>query len=378
MIFLDYAATTPIDQHALDIYVKASKKYFGNPSSLHDIGSEADEMLTVCRKEFANLIGGEDGVYFTSGGSESNILAIRSLIDGNKEKGNHLITTEVEHSSVYNLFKQLESEGYDVTYLPIDSDGQIKLESLEKAIQENTILASIHHGNSEIGAVQPLEEIGYLLHEHDVIFHADCVQTFGKIPIDIKKYYLDSLSVSSHKIYGPKGVGACYINPKVKWQPQQAGTTHESGFKPGTVNVPGILSFIGAAQLAISKLVDNKEKHERLRAFLKEKLIQINHEITVYGESANNLPGIVGLTISGIQGQYVMLECNRNDIAISTGSACQVGQQSPSRTMLSIGKSEDEAKQFIRISFGSETEEAHIDKLVNVFQHITEKVKGVL
>lgn len=378
MIYLDYAATTPIDQHALDIYVKASKKYFGNPSSLHDIGSEADEMLTVCRKEFANLIGGEDGVYFTSGGSESNILAIRSLIDGNKAKGNHLITTEVEHSSVYNLFKQLETEGYDVTYLPIDSDGQIKFDSLEEAIQENTILASIHHGNSEIGAVQPLEEIGYLLHKHDVIFHADCVQTFGKIPIDVKKYYLDSLSVSSHKIYGPKGVGACYINPKVKWQPQQAGTTHESGFKPGTVNVPGILSFIGAAQLAISKLVDNKKKHERLRAFLKEKLIQINHEITVYGESTNNLPGIVGLTISGIQGQYVMLECNRNDIAISTGSACQVGQQSPSRTMLSIGKSEDEAKQFIRISFGSETEEAHIDKLVNVFQHITEKVKGVL
>lgn len=376
MIYLDYAATTPIDRHVLDIYVQAAEKYYGNPSSLHDIGSEADEMLTVCRKELASLINGEeDGIYFTSGGSEANILAIRSLIDGNKEKGNHLITTEVEHSSVYNLFKQLEKEGYDVTYLPIDSNGHIKLANLKDAIQEGTVLASIHHGNSEIGAVQQIEKIGQLLNGYDIIFHADCVQTFGKVPLDVRNTYIDSLSVSSHKIYGPKGVGACYINPQLNWHSQQEGTTHEGGLKPGTVNVPGILAFTGAAQLVVSKLAENEQKHQKLRTYFLDKLSKIDHDINVYGQYETNLPGIVGLTVSGIQGQYIMLECNRKGIAISTGSACQVGQQSPSRTMLSMGKNEDEAKQLIRLSFGSTTEKPHLDQVINVIQSVIDQVK---
>ena len=375
VIYLDYAATTPMDEVALDVFVKASRKYYGNPSSLHNIGSEANTVLDVCRGEIAKLINGQaEGVYFTSGGSQSNILAIRSLVDGNSAKGNHLITTEVEHSSVYNVFQMLEAEGYDVTYLPIDSSGKINIKHLKEAIREDTILASIHHGNSEIGTIQSLEEIGQLLKKKDILFHTDCVQTFGKVSIDLEACHIDSLSLSSHKIYGPKGVGACYIRPEIRWTMQVTGTTHEKGLTPGTVNVPGILAFTTAAQQMTKRMKENELKcHELRKRFIKG-LTQIDHDICVYGHLNSQLPSIIGLTVAGVQGQYVMLEFNRYGIAISTGSACQVGQQNPSRTMLSMGKNADEAKQFIRISLGSSTEVEHIDKLLQTLKMVVNKI----
>ena len=375
MIYLDYAATTPMSEDVLNVYLQAAKKYYGNPSSLHDVGSEANELLTVCRKQFAKMISGEeDGVFFTSGGSESNILAIRSLIERHKDKGNHLITTEVEHSSVYNLFKQLEDEGYEVTYLSIDHQGHIDIDDLKMSLTDKTILASIHHGNSEIGAVQDIPEIGLMLKENGTIFHTDCVQTFGKIPLDVKACHIDSLSIASHKIYGPKGVGLCYINPHTIWTPQQKGTTHEKGFRPGTVNVPGILAFTNAAQEITSHIQESEEKYQKLRHKLLEHIKQIDHHITVFESNSTQLPSIMGMTISGIQGQYVMLECNRSGIAISTGSACQVGKQNPSRTMLSLGKTKDEAKELIRLSFGIDTTEAHIEKTINTLEQIIKNV----
>lgn len=375
LIYLDYAATTPINDKVLEVYVEASQKYFGNPSSLHDIGSEANEVLSVCRQELAKLINGNKaGVYFTSSGSEANVLAIRSLIDEHKNKGRHLITTDVEHSSVYNLFKQLEDEGFGVTYLKVDAYGMINLEELKQAVNDDTIFVSIHHGNSEVGTVQNIEAIGQFLKEKNVIFHTDCVQTFGKIPIDSKQYHIDSLSVSSHKVYGPKGVGACYINPRLIWRSQYKGTTHEKGFKPGTVDVPGIVAFTSAAQFIIKNMEESEYKYKVLRKYLLEKLSQINHDIKVYGGESNQLQSIVGMRVSGIQGQYVMLECNRNGLAISTGSACQVGQQSPSRTMLSMGESEHDAKQFIRISLGESTEKEHMKKFTEVIQKTIEKI----
>lgn len=374
MIYLDYASTTPISDEVLDVYVKASKRFFGNPSSLHDVGSEANELLKVCRQVFARMINGEEeGVYYTSSGSEANILAIRSLIDGNRKSGNHLITVGVEHSSIYNLFKQLESEGYSVTYLSTNSNGEIDINELKTAINEHTILASIHHGNFEIGTIQDLKQIGELLAEHDVIFHTDCVQTFGKVPIDAKGYNIDSLTVASHKIYGPKGVGIAYISPKTPWKSQQKGTTHENGFKPGTVNVPSILAFTSAAQLVGKDMEKSGNKFQKLREGFLQKISEIDHDITVYGSNHHQLPSIIGVTISGIQGQYVMLECNRRGIAISTGSACQVGQQAPSRTMQAIGRSAEEAKQFIRISLGKNTTTEDIDKLVEAFRQIVAK-----
>lgn len=375
MIYLDYAATTPMRKEVLDVFVEAQQKYFGNPSSLHDVGTEANEVLTICRQQLAQMMNGEEkGIYFTSGGSEANILAITSILAANREKGNHLITTAVEHASVYNLFRQLEEEGFDVTYIPIQKNGRISLEQLQQAIREDTVLASIHHGNPEIGTLQPIAEIGKILQDRGVLFHADCVQTFGEVPIDVKQSYIDSLSVSSHKIYGPKGTGMCYINPKVEWKMQMKNTTHERGFRPGTVDTPSVLSFTAAAQYMMEEMSERQIRYQQLRKGFVEKIQNIGNEIRVEGGEEQQLPQIIGLSLSRIEGQYVMLECNRYGIAISTGTACQVGMQDPSRTMLAMGKSPEEAKRFIRISFGSPTTAAELDEAASVLENIVQQI----
>lgn len=376
MIYLDYAATTPMSEESLYMYNEVAKRYFGNTSSLHDIGGQAKQLLDTCRVEIAHTINGEDyGVYFTSGGSESNILAITSLLSAHRHKGKHLITTKTEHSSVRNLFTKLEEEGYCVTYLSVDKYGQIDLDELKEAITPETILASIQHANSEIGTIQPLEEIGAILKEKGVIFHSDCVQTYGKIPIDVKKAMVDSISISSHKIYGPKGVGAVYINPSTLWTMQIPNTTHEKGFRPGTVNVPGIAAFVTAAQNICHEMNHNMKKCEQLRQRFLTGLSTIDHDIQVEGHFKHQLPHIIGLSVHGAQGQYIMLEFNRHGIAISTGNACQVGNQEPNKTMLAIGKSHDDAKQFIRLSFGKDTTEAHIDEAIKTLAIITKDIQ---
>ncbi|MBP1969221.1 cysteine desulfurase [Virgibacillus natechei] len=368
MIYLDYAATTPISDEALDVYTKVSKSFFGNANSLHDAGSDAFQLLETCREELANLLhGAKEGIYFTSGGSEANSLALSSLIDAHKEKGNHLITTATEHSSVDHFFKKMEGEGFDVTYLPVDDSGRLAVDDVEDAIRETTILASIHHANGEIGTVQPIEAIGNLLQENNILFHADCVQTFGKIPIDLRQFKLDSLSLSSHKIYGPKGVGAAYIDPKVKWQPQIPHTTHESGFRPGTVNVPGIAAFVTSAKAVCDAIMKEGERITELRAKLMASLPSM---ITVEGDETHFLPHILGLRIANVEGQYTMLECNRHGVAISTGSACQVGKQEPSRTIKALGRTDAEAKQFIRLSFGKQVTMEDIDQTAAVFREV--------
>ena len=376
LIYLDYAATTPMSSEALHVYNEAVKKYFGNASSLHDIGTKANDALTICRRQLAMFLNGEEkGIYFTSGGTEANVLAILSLIKGNKKKGNHLITTKVEHSSLFNLFQQLEKEeGYEVTYLSVDTSGFICLDELQKAIRPTTILASIHHGNSEIGTMQSIKQIGEILHQSGVIFHSDCVQTFGEIEIDVIASKIDSLSVSSHKIYGPKGTGFCYISPKVNWKMQINNTTHEDGFRAGTVDVPSILSFTTAAQQMMQTMEKRQEKYKMLRDRLITYLNEKTDKVIVEGSMEHQLAHIIGLSFLQVQGQYIMLECNRYGIAISTGTACQVGMQSPSRTMLAIGKAESEAKQFIRISLGKMTTESEIDQTIEVLERILQNL----
>ncbi|MBA2873640.1 IscS subfamily cysteine desulfurase [Thermaerobacillus caldiproteolyticus] len=377
MIYFDYAATTPMSKEALHAYTEAATSYFGNSSSLHDIGSAANRLLDICRKELAALIHGDErGIYFTSGGTESNILAVHSIIQAHRHKGNHLITTATEHASLYHLFQQLETEGYDVTYLPVDRFGLIDIEELEHAITPRTIFASIHHANPEIGTVQPIQEIGKRLRQHGVIFHSDCVQTFGKIHVDVQAMCIDSLSISAHKIYGPKGVGAVYIDPRIKWNACFPNATHEYGFRPGTVNVPGIASFVTAAQHICADLINEQTRLEQLRQYFISLIHEKRLPITIEGHPEAHLPNIIGLSVQGIEGQYTMLECNRHGIAISTGSACQIGKQAPSRTMLAIGKEKEEAKQFVRISFGRFTTVAEIDRLVAVLEEICQHRKG--
>jgi cysteine desulfurase len=373
MIYLDYAATTPMSEQALKAYTNTASLFFGNPSSLHDAGTKADELLALCRKQFAQFINGqEQGVYFTSGGTEANNLAIRSLLRGCSPAKRHIITTSVEHSSILHLFDQLGKEGFTVTYLPVDVQGKVLVSTLQDAILPETVLVSIQHVNHEIGTIQPIKEIGRYLKEQHILFHCDCVQSFGKLPIDVQAAGIDSLSVSSHKIYGPKGMGAVYIDPAVPWKPVYPNTSHQNGFRPGTIDVPGVVSFITAAQETYAGMEKQRQMHEQLKAQWLNLLEPLKSVITVEG-AEESIPSVIGMTIRRIQGQYVMLECNRHGISISTGSACQAGLQQPPAVMTAIGKTEEEAKQFIRISFGKNTSYNELNQLFHVVKEMIEE-----
>ncbi len=374
MIYLDYAATTPMSEEALYVYQEAARKFFANPSSLHEAGTKAKEALEACRHAWADMLQVEpEGIFFTSGGTEANQLALQSLIEGNKEKGNHLVTTEIEHSSIYNLFEKYASEGYEITYVPLTKDGQVDLQALEKALRPSTILVSIQTVNGETGFIQPIEAIGSLLKEKGILFHTDFVQGFGNVDVSINESSINSLSIASHKFHGPKGVGLTYIDPRVRWKQQIPNTTHESGFRPGTVDVPSILSFTKAGQEAVDHRERKQRKMLKLRRYFLEGLKQAGLDVTIYESKEAQLPQILGLSFGKLQGQYIMLECNKYDIAISTGSACQVGKQSPSRTIRALGKTRDEANQLVRISFGEATTFNDLDRCIEVLTKIVKQ-----
>ncbi|MFC0270145.1 IscS subfamily cysteine desulfurase [Metabacillus herbersteinensis] len=373
MIYLDYAATTPISEKALNVYIEVSRKAFGNSNSLHDVGESAKALLEGSRELLASLIGGDArGIYFTSGGSESNVLAIQSLLNGVQPQKKHIISTMIEHSSIHTYLTFLQTKGYEVTFLLPDEKGSIDLESIKLALREDTGLVSIQHASGELGTIQNLQEIGELLLQHGILLHSDCVQSFGKVAIDVKAFNIAALSFSSHKVYGPKGVGAVYLNPSVYWTPTIPGTTHESGFRPGTVNIPGAASFATAAKEIYDNMENEHARIYQLRTYLFEKLSAYQNELTILNNE-NQLPHIIGMTINGIEGQYTMLECNRYGLAISTGSACQVGMQKPSRSLLALGMKPDQAKQYIRISLGKQTTMDHMDQLSTVLKDLISK-----
>jgi len=365
MKYFDYAATTPLDSEAAQIYVQAATEYYGNTGSLHDIGSTAKDILENCRQEFAQLLGvAKDGVYFTSGGSESNYLGIQALLSAKKKKGSHIISSLAEHSSIRSTLDALSLQGYKITLLPFTENGQIDLEELKKSTRDDTVLIAIQHGNSEIGSLQPVEEISKWCQEQQILFHSDCVHTFGKINLKNITKWVDSLSISSHKFYGPKGIGAGYINPKLAWKPHYPGTTHEKGFRPGTVNVPAIAAMTVAAQKSMEKQEEWFTDIKKLRQVLLSILLEARNHITIYENTEERqLPHTLGMRLNGLEGQWVMLECNRLGFAISTGSACSTGLTSASKTMKAMNIPEKIGKEFIRISFGKHTTEQDVKEL---------------
>jgi cysteine desulfurase len=374
VIYFDYAATTPMSETALTVYQKAAQLYFGNTMSMHDIGTDADELVTKARGQLGSIINApSNGLYFTNGGSDGNFLAIVSLAMAHADKGKHIISSPIEHSSVLNTLEYLENLGFTLSFLPVDQFGKVSISELVELIREDTILVSIGHGNSEIGTIQPIEEIGQLLEPRKILFHSDCVQTFGKIPIDVQKAKLSSITISSHKIYGPKGIGACYINPLFQWSPILPNETHEKGFRPGTLDVPAIVAFSTAAYEYTELQQSYEQSFLELRNLFISGIIKKEIPVQFEGDPNNFLPNIIGLRIKGIEGQYIMLECNRYGIAISTGSACRVGQSQPSNTMIATGKKESEAYEFIRVSLGKNTTSDEVEQLVNTLVNITEQ-----
>jgi cysteine desulfurase len=371
MHYFDYASTTPVDPESLQIYMKVSSDYWGNPSSLHDTGGKARLLLENCRTRLGGLLGvPAEGISFTSGGTEGNHLALLSLAFSYQKKGKHIIISGAEHSSIHSAASFLENEGFRITKVPFTSEGFIDLEALVDAITDDTTVVSVCHVNGEIGTIQPLLKIKKMLSGKDILFHSDMVQSFGKLDLKEAASIVDSLTISSHKIYGPKGAGAVYFHPACDIRPCMPHQTHEHGFRGGTVNLPGIAGFLSAAAKAAP--LDEYRRCEELRSYFFENLdSSMGGDYTLYGgHGAHQLPHVIGLGVNGVEGQWLMLECNRKGIHISTGSACQTGKQGISKTLDAMAIGERAGKEFIRISLGRGTTHEQIERLAAALSEI--------
>ncbi|SEK06217.1 IscS subfamily cysteine desulfurase [Paenibacillus polymyxa] len=377
MIYLDYAASTPMCDEALHIYSVMNKEMFGNASSLHDAGGQAAYTLDYSRQRMAKMIGGQkEGIYFTSGGTESNMVVVQSILNGLPPDKKHWIMSALEHHSMYNLATLLEHQGYELTIIQPDREGRITREVLVPHLRDNTGLVSIQHANSETGLIQDLAALSPLLHERGIMLHSDAVQTFGNVHIDVEAMGVDALSISSHKVYGPKGVGAAYLKPGTPWRPVYPDTLHENGFRPGTVNVPGIAAFVAAAEMMTEQMEMHQERYATLRRYFITKIQERSIPLRWVVEESEKkavLHHIVGCFFHGYEGQYVMLECNRSGVCISTGSACAAGHHNPSPALQALGASEREALQFIRISFGRTTTIEELNVLVDILTDLTHR-----
>jgi cysteine desulfurase len=377
-IYFDHAATTPVDKRVVETMKPYFSEKFGNASSLHQYGQEAKESLDNSRETIAKLINAEPReIIFTSGGTESDNMAIKEIAFINRDKGNHIITIKIEHHAVENSCKFLEKHGFKVTYVNVDKGGLVNLEDIEKAITDETILVSVMHANNEIGTIQPIEEIGKICREKNIIFHTDAVQTVGKIPIDVKKMNIDLLSASSHKLYGPKGVGFLYIRQGVKMQPMIHGGNHEFCLRSGTENVAGIVGFAKACELA-GKEMDKRIEHEsKLRDKLIKEIPEKIPESWLNGHPTKRLPGNAHFSFKYIEGESLLLHLDDKGIAASTGSACSTKELKPSHVLTAIGLSPVDAHGSLRISLGKDNTEEEVDYLIKVLPEIVENLRKV-
>ncbi|WP_018664695.1 IscS subfamily cysteine desulfurase [Heyndrickxia acidiproducens] len=351
MYYFDYAATTQMSKQALQAFIETAENDYGNSESLHDVGSNAREVLEKSRSFIAEYLGiPKEGLYFTSGGTEGNLLSVISLAKGARKKGKHVISSMAEHASVHAALRFLEQSGFEVTRIPFTKNGIVDLGALQSAIRPDTVLVSIQHINPEIGTIQPIREISQLVKPKGILFHSDCVQSFGKADVASMLPFVDSITVSSHKIHGPKGVGAVYIHPACVFNPVFPHLSHENGFRGGTVNVPGIAGFAAAVE---EIKIGYQHQDLELRKLLKQAAGDAVHFIE--SDHDFQMPSIIGAMIPGVQGQLVMLECNKEGFAISTGSACQENHEGGSKAVEAMGYSKEATDQFFRISFGRYT-----------------------
>ena len=376
--YLDYAATTPVKKEVLEVMMPYFSEVYGNASSLHTYGQEAKEKLTESREIIANTIGAKTNeIYFTSGGSESDNWAIKSIAKANKDKGKHIITTKIEHHAVLHTCEALEKEGFEVTYLEVDQDGYVELDVLKDAIREDTILISIMFINNEIGTIQPVEAIGAIAKENNILFHTDAVQALGNVPIDVKALNIDLLSVSAHKIYGPKGIGALYIRRGVKIIPFIDGGAQERKKRAGTENIPAIVGFAKACQVAEENLEEHIEKLSKLRDELIDKILDAIDEVKLNGPRDNRHPGNVNVAFKYIEGEALLLMLDAVGIAASSGSACTTGALEPSHVLMSIGLGHEIAHGSLRLTIGDFTEPEDVDYIVENLVRVVKTLRAM-
>ena len=361
-IYLDYNATTPVEPQVLDAMLPYFSGEFGNAASIHTVGQRARAAVETARDQVAALLGARSQeIVFTSGGTESDNHAIFGIVRSAPGATKHIITTSIEHEAVLNTCQALEKDGVAVTYLPVNSDGLITLDQVEEALRPHTVLITAMHANNELGTVQPLAQIGKFATQRDIYFHTDAVQSAGKLPLDVKTLGVDLLSISGHKFYAPKGIGALYIRGGSRLQQLLYGGHHQRGFRPGTENVPGIVGLGKAAEIARLSLDADAERVGALRDKLEQGLASGIPDAHVNASHAPRTPNTTNLTFPGIEGEAMVIALDMKGIAVSTGAACSSGAVEPSHVLTAIGLSAEDARASIRFSLGRHTTAAEID-----------------
>jgi cysteine desulfurase len=366
-IYFDNAATTQVDERVVLSMLPYHSEEYGNASSLHSYGTHAKEILDRSRRKLASFIGAEPNeIVFTSGGTEANNLALKGIAFANRSKGNHIIVSTIEHDCVLNVCKWLETQGFYITYLPVDSTGVVDVNELKKYINPKTILVSIMHANNEIGTLEPIAEIGQICKNYNVPFHSDACQSFGKIQIKVNEAGLDFLTINSHKIYGPKGVGALYVRKGVNIIPLLHGGGQESGIRSTTENLPGIVGFVNAAELCIEEMKTESSNLLRLRKNLTDFLFDNFDNVYINGSIDDKLPGLLNFSFHGLEGETMrlLLLLDEKGIAVSAGSACSSNDKThnASHVLQAIGLNQFEARGSIRVSFGRYSTEDDLEK----------------
>lgn len=355
IIYVDHSATTFVKEEVLKGMLPYFKDSFGNPSSIYSIGRKNKEAVENSRKIVSNALGcKQNEIYFTSGGSESDNMIISGIANRYKNKGKHIITSKIEHSAVLNTCRNLEKNGFEVTYLDVDESGIVKLEELEGAIREDTILISIMFANNEIGTIEPIEKIANIAHSHDIFFHTDAVQAIGHVNINVRKMGIDALSLSAHKFYGPKGIGAAYIKENIEFENLIFGGHQEDSKRAGTENVAGIVGLGRAIELAIKNIDINIEKILNLRKCFLSNLKPIYNRIRINGDMENRLPGNINMCIEGIDSESILIMLDIKNICASSGSACNSSCLEPSHVLSAIKVPENIINNSLRITFGEE------------------------
>jgi len=377
IVYLDHAATTAVRKEVLEEMLPCFSDNYGNPSSIYSVGRNAKEYLDLARHRVAEGINAYDReVYFTASGSEADNWAIKGVARANSSKGKHIISTVIEHPAVLNTLKHLEkNEGFEITRLSVDENGYISLEELENNIREDTVLVTVMFANNEIGTIQPIGEIGEICKKHDVIFHTDAVQALGAVPIDVQKLNIDLMSMSSHKIYGPKGVGCLYIRKGINIQPLVHGGHQERGKRAGTENLAGVVGFGKAVELACGNIDENIKYLSDLRDYTKELIENRISHIKFNGGFENRLPGNLNVSIRFIEGESILLMLDMHGICASSGSACTSGSLDPSHVLLAIGLPHEIAHGSVRVSIGLENTKEDMEYFVDVLETTVNRLR---
>jgi cysteine desulfurase len=377
-IYMDYAASTPVDPQVVKVMLPYLRKFYGNASSLHDAGARTAQALDACRNQFAKLLNAKPReIIFTGSATESNNLALKGVAFANREKGRHILVSSIEHDCVLESARWLERQGFTVEKIPVDKFGLIDPSIVESMLRPDTILVSVMHANNAVGTIEPIEKIGRICHTHGVCFHTDAAQSFGKLPIDVKKMQVDLLTASSQKVYGPKGAALLYVCSGTKIEPLLHGGGHEFGLRSSTVNIPAIVGFTKAAEMASAEMEKENARLTQMRDRLITGILESIPNAHLNGHPSKRLPNNVNVRFAGIEGESILMLLNSRGIYCATGSACSSEKLQPSHVLLALGIKPEEVHGSLRLSLGRWTTAEDIDYVLATLPGIVERLREI-